>query len=822
MRSFKKVLTLALVFAMALGLLTAGALNFTDADDIQYKTAVEVMTNLGAINGYTDGTFRPDGLVTRAEAAKLVTYAILTPKVAEFLPKGTTSFTDVPATHWAAPYIEYCVSQGIINGKGNGKFDPNGNVTAYELAKMLLVAAGYGRKNEYVGANWSLNVAIDAIDKGIFTGSKAANYGAPATREEAALYAFNALTKVNQVNFNKTTDDYDEKEVNGNPITIGEQKYGLAVDTDTVNGIDGYVWVDGDGNELSSFIPTDNVLGTSLFGVSVATLAYKSTSNPVYIAELSTTPVPKFYVNGSPVAAYNTSVAGYDVGEYFVEDNEVYVVVDAIEQGETFATANEQEKVQNLAATRGVIVNFVDNAPEKRDGKADKITMIHKTVTTLTGNPTVAKDGKVTVPGIATNVAANRVPGYEALARNDVVLWYQDANGVYHMEKATFVAGQATAKKSNGDLVFEGKTYSISGLLRVGDVVSDVTFYVDSYAYLDNAGNIVKVVAAAEGPAPQYAILLDSIEVGPSGWKNDTTYYEAKLLFLDGSTKIVTWANPPADEEGSADGNGDERAALENKFFTYTVNAQGAYSLEEVTGTGITYDDVYGSITPNKAVFATGHIGNAGTLFILEGSIVGKPNTYVVYKGIANVPKLDDTTKFAVLKEDNIATFVFVYAGALDVETVPDTAYFINDRAFTYYPAVTGVSPAYYEFTVIADGELKTIKVATSLVKEADLANDSVKVGLYQVTYTGDTITAIGSEVTANSGIGTTGVADGVLLLGDTGFTYNENTVVFFITAQGVQKISVDDIGFDENDGYIVTLVPNTSDLAAVVIITQK
>jgi len=275
MRSFKKVLTLALVFAMALGLLTAGALNFSDADDIQYKEAVEVMVGIGAINGYTDGTFRPDGLVTRAEAAKLVTYAILTPKVAEFLPKGTTSFTDVPATHWAAPYIEYCVSQGIINGKGNGKFDPNGNVTAYELAKMLLVAAGYGRKNEYVGANWSLNVAIDAIDKGIFTGSKAANYGAPATREEAALYAFNALTKVNQVNFNKTTDDYDEKEVNGNPITIGEQKYGLAVDTDTVNGIDGYVWVDGDGNELSSFIPTDNVLGTSLFGVSVATLAYK-------------------------------------------------------------------------------------------------------------------------------------------------------------------------------------------------------------------------------------------------------------------------------------------------------------------------------------------------------------------------------------------------------------------------------------------------------------------------------------------------------------------------------------------------------------------
>jgi hypothetical protein len=195
MRSLKKTLTLALVFVMAIGLLSAGAVDFTDADDIQYAEAVEVMTGIGAINGYPDGTFNPDGLVTRAEAAKLVTYAILTPNVAEYLPKGTSSFNDVPANHWAAPYIEYCVSQGIVNGRGNGKFDPNGNVTAYELAKMLLTAAGYGRNNEYVGATWSLNVAIDAHDKGIFTGTQADNYAAPATREEAALYVFNGLSR---------------------------------------------------------------------------------------------------------------------------------------------------------------------------------------------------------------------------------------------------------------------------------------------------------------------------------------------------------------------------------------------------------------------------------------------------------------------------------------------------------------------------------------------------------------------------------------------------------------------------------------------------
>ena len=97
MRSFKKALTMALIFVMAIGLLTAGALDFTDANDIQYKEAVEVMTEIGAINGYTDGTFRPDGLLTR-RSRKLVTYAILTERVAQYLPSGSSSFTDVLQT----------------------------------------------------------------------------------------------------------------------------------------------------------------------------------------------------------------------------------------------------------------------------------------------------------------------------------------------------------------------------------------------------------------------------------------------------------------------------------------------------------------------------------------------------------------------------------------------------------------------------------------------------------------------------------------------------------------------------------------------------
>ena len=62
------------------------------------------MTGIGAINGYPDGTFDPTGLVTRAEAAKMICFAKLGPAMAEGLPMGPAVFDDVPASHWANKY----------------------------------------------------------------------------------------------------------------------------------------------------------------------------------------------------------------------------------------------------------------------------------------------------------------------------------------------------------------------------------------------------------------------------------------------------------------------------------------------------------------------------------------------------------------------------------------------------------------------------------------------------------------------------------------------------------------------------------------------
>jgi hypothetical protein len=474
MKNLKKTLSMVLVIAMMLSILVIGAgAAFTDDEDINYTTAVEVMTGIGAINGFPDGTFKPQDPITRAEAAKMVAYAILTPQVAQMLPKTTSSFSDVASTNWASPFIEYCVSKGIINGVGGGKFDPSGNVTGYQIGKMMLCAAGYGKNNEYVGANWELNAAIDAMDKGIFTGSLDADLSDAATREEAALYVFNAITnaKMQQVVFNTTTEAYEPTAAKK---TIGEQKYGLFMDPVNMNGVSGYVWKNMFNTILCSIVYTDNVLGTSTNGTTITNLA--TSYNPFYIAKLDT--VVSYYYNG--------------------KDYTMYTGADDAAKKAAVKTAAE-----TAAAKKGVVVNFIDT---DFNGKADKVTVIEKTVFTLLSTPSVnATTGAVTIVGLNGSAAiAEEFIDYPAdLVKGDVILYYIDSVGVFNIEKAEKVTGQITGANSySATVTFGGTTYRQSGLVTNvlfnsgnGFAEKQENHNVNATAYLDDNGDIVAIKA---------------------------------------------------------------------------------------------------------------------------------------------------------------------------------------------------------------------------------------------------------------------------------------------------------------------------------------
>ena len=200
-------LVLALVMTMSLVTISAGAKDFTDGDDIQYTEAVDVISAIDVVDGYTDGSFNPDATLTRGAAAKIICNLLLGPTTASALSADAAPFSDVPTTNTFAGYIAYCSQQGIISGYADGTFRPAGTLTSYAFMKMLLGALGYDAEREgYVGANWSVQVAKTALgielDKGLvddFNGLKAV------TREEACLYAFNTLS-ANMVRYGETTN----------------------------------------------------------------------------------------------------------------------------------------------------------------------------------------------------------------------------------------------------------------------------------------------------------------------------------------------------------------------------------------------------------------------------------------------------------------------------------------------------------------------------------------------------------------------------------------------------------------------------------------
>src|SRR5699024_8471684 len=79
MRNLKRVLSMALASVMVLGLTVVGAsaANFNDQAEIKHTTAAAVMSAIGVLEGNEKGDFMPDQVLTREQAAKIITYMLM-------------------------------------------------------------------------------------------------------------------------------------------------------------------------------------------------------------------------------------------------------------------------------------------------------------------------------------------------------------------------------------------------------------------------------------------------------------------------------------------------------------------------------------------------------------------------------------------------------------------------------------------------------------------------------------------------------------------------------------------------------------------------
>ncbi|MDO4618944.1 MAG: S-layer homology domain-containing protein [Clostridia bacterium] len=103
-----------------------------------YSESIIKVSELNIMDGYEDGTFRPDEKLTRAEMSKIMVAAMGHEylQAAESF-EGDAAFTDTE-NHWANSYIAHGVALGIINGMGDGSFAPEESVTFAQTVKMLV------------------------------------------------------------------------------------------------------------------------------------------------------------------------------------------------------------------------------------------------------------------------------------------------------------------------------------------------------------------------------------------------------------------------------------------------------------------------------------------------------------------------------------------------------------------------------------------------------------------------------------------------------------------------------------------------------------
>ena len=177
---------------------------YSDASRISYTEAVDVISALGVMGGYPDGSFRPTGGLTRGAAAKIITSLAITPNWAGAY-SNQSSFPDVPSTHTFVKYINYCNYNHLISGYADGSFRPQDPLSYSAFLKMLLCTLGHNQETEhYVGSNWADNVYNDALRSGLLMEHSNFSKSDAIDRQTAALFAFNALQANNVSSSNGT------------------------------------------------------------------------------------------------------------------------------------------------------------------------------------------------------------------------------------------------------------------------------------------------------------------------------------------------------------------------------------------------------------------------------------------------------------------------------------------------------------------------------------------------------------------------------------------------------------------------------------------
>lgn len=162
------------------------AFAYTDVSDKEFENKVEILSEYNIINGYGDGTFRPQNPITRAEFCKLIICATMN----EGIELSDNGFSDVADSFWAKDYIHAAKALEIVNGVTATTFAPQANITNEQAIKMIVCSLGYGEEAIASGGYPNGYIKI-AKDLGIISNNF--NAKAISTRQGIAEMVYNAI-----------------------------------------------------------------------------------------------------------------------------------------------------------------------------------------------------------------------------------------------------------------------------------------------------------------------------------------------------------------------------------------------------------------------------------------------------------------------------------------------------------------------------------------------------------------------------------------------------------------------------------------------------
>ena len=807
----KKLLALVLALVMTMSLVTISNAAFKDAESIDYTEAVEVMNAVGVLIGDEKGNFNAKAELTRAQAAKIVAYLDLGGKTAEAIVGAGNVFTDVPATHWAAGFIEYCAGAGYIAGRGDGTFAPDAKVTGVQFAKMLLCALGYKANIEgYVGSDWTIAISRDANANSLYKDlSIAAN--TVLTREQAAQMAFNALkadtveyrggtevstadgTKVivNAVRNNKeyTTDYRTPAAGVANREQLVEKLYGTSLKL-TTTGSDAF------GRPIHTWNYKTIKVG-SYFDEPTLTYTGEVKAKQVY-ADLGSPNSGSFtvtsYVNGSEASTYTASGDTMWTAAALNKSNSNKGTTHKGTVTEVFYNTDSDPAVVTVVSYDYYLVKALENYNEK-DNNVD-VAVYHPILSsaTLDGDDFAIQDVKkddylvVTVSctgpaaadcSIKTVASVNKVENVKvSVARaND----YVTAAGT----KYEYAYAATIDTNTVGKTLMNSANYSLN----------DKTYNL----YLDPNGYVIGV----EGFSAK-------TDISKYLWVSarDTTSFDdmIKVVYTDGTKDTLTISKI----DDKAKGDAGYTAPVVGNFYEFSKSGNSV-KLTSVPTSGAKVNQYYVyAVLSDTVTPMAGYTANNDTVYLTKST---------VYNGVKNAPKTTEQTGIYALVDDT-DTVIFLYSTKTGASTTDVNAYvyILNN---TPAKAKDSKDKDYYIYDAIVNGEKTTL--------EAN--NNSKPVGLYKIdTYTdgradlGTAVTDVAGEVAYVASATAVKAESGVVK--GTGFAYKiaDDCVIRSVDGNTVSAVNAGTVErtYEESFDTLYMLFKSTTDSTVVAMYMVK